>query len=88
MVCDTFAHETHPVVLLHTGPTARNLTRTKPLPLVDNICVIAEIETEEDAIIIAQNKIACLGDMSLEGDLPDNVSDNGKNLEEALFTGS
>jgi hypothetical protein len=46
------------------------------------------METEKDAIIIPQNKIACLDDMSLEGDLPDNVSENGENLEEALFTGS
>jgi hypothetical protein len=60
----------------------------EPLPSVDGIAAIAELETEEDAIIIAQNKIACLDDMSLEGDLPDNISDNRDNLQEALFTGN
>jgi hypothetical protein len=49
---------------------------------------IAELETKEDAIIMAQDEIACLDDMSLEGDIPDNTSDTGENPEEALFTGS
>jgi hypothetical protein len=51
---------------------------------VDDIAAIAEIGTPEDAIMMAQDKIACLDDMSLEGDLPDNVSDNRENREEAL----
>jgi hypothetical protein len=38
--------------------------------------------------MMAQDKIACLDDMSLEGDLPDNISDNGENREEALFSAS
>jgi hypothetical protein len=41
---------------------------------VDDIAAIAEIGTPEDAIMMAQDKIACLDNMSLEGDLPDNVS--------------
>jgi hypothetical protein len=57
---------------------ARNPTVREPLPSVDNIVAIAKLETEEDAIIIAQNEIACLDDMSLEGDLPDNVSITGR----------
>ncbi len=49
---------------------------------------IAELETKEDAIMMAQDEIACLDDMSLEGDIPDNLSDTRENLEEALSTGS
>jgi hypothetical protein len=36
--------------------------------------------------MMAQDEIACLDGMSLEGDLPDNVSDDEENWEEALFT--
>jgi hypothetical protein len=42
---------------------------------VDDIAAIAEIGTPEDAIMMAQDKIACLDNMSLEGDTPDDVSD-------------
>jgi hypothetical protein len=49
----------------------------QPLPSVDNITAIAALETHEDAIMIAQDEIACLNDMSLEGDIPNNVSDIG-----------
>jgi hypothetical protein len=76
------------VIFLRTGSTPRNPTRTQPLPSVDDIAAIAEIEGVEDAICIAQEEIACLDDMSLEGDLPDNVSDNGDNREKDVFTGS
>jgi hypothetical protein len=38
---------------------------TEPLPSVNDIAAIAKLETQEDAIIIAQNKIAYLDDMSL-----------------------
>ena len=54
----------------------------------EDMIAIAELETKEDAIMMAQDEIACLDDMSLEGDVPDNISDNGENPEEALFTGS
>jgi hypothetical protein len=47
----------------------------EPLPLVDDIAAIAELETQEDAIMMAQDKIACLNDMSLEGDIPDHISE-------------
>jgi hypothetical protein len=88
MVCNTFTHVTCLVGLLRTGPTARNPTTRKPLPLVNNITAITELEMEEDAIIILQNKITCLDDMSLEGDIPDDVSDIVEVLEKALFVGS
>jgi hypothetical protein len=55
---------------------------------VDNIAAIAELGTPEDAIMMAQDEIACLDNISLGGDLPDNISDNGENWEEALFTAS
>jgi hypothetical protein len=75
MECDTLTHVTHLVRLLPTGSKARNPTTTKPLPLVDDIWAIAKLETEEDAIITAQNKNGYLDDMSLEGDTDDGVSD-------------
>jgi hypothetical protein len=58
------------------------------LPSVDNIVAIAKLETHEDAIMMARDEIACLNDMSLEGDIPDNVSDSGEAQQKALFTGS
>jgi hypothetical protein len=36
--------------------------------------------------MMAWDAIACLDDMSLEGDIPDNVSDSGEAWEKALFT--
>jgi hypothetical protein len=44
-----------------------------------------ELETKEGAIIIAQDEIACLDDMSLEGDIPDDVSEKEDDKEKALF---
>jgi hypothetical protein len=38
--------------------------------------------------MMARDKISCLDDMSLEGDIPDDVSDIGEAREKALFTGS
>jgi hypothetical protein len=49
----------------------------KLLCSVGDIALIVELETKEDAIIIAQDEIACLHDMSLEGDIPEYVSDIG-----------
>ena len=87
-VCDTFTHVNHLVCFLWTGSTAGNPTRTEPLYSFKDIMAIAKLETKEDAMMMAQDEIACLNDMSLEGDIPDNISDTGENLEEALFTGS
>ena len=55
---------------------------------MDYIAAIVAQATQEDAIFIAQDEIACLDDMSLEGDIPDDVSDIVDNREKALFTGS
>ncbi len=40
-----------------------------------DIPAIAENESEENAIFIAQTEIDCLDDLSLEGDIPEDVSD-------------
>jgi hypothetical protein len=45
------------------------------LPSVDDIAAIAENATMENAIFIAQTEISCLDDLSLDGDIPDDVSD-------------
>jgi hypothetical protein len=45
------------------------------LPSVDDIAEIAENETEENAILIAQTEISCLDDRSIEGDIPEDISD-------------
>jgi hypothetical protein len=37
------------------------------MPLVDDIAAIAKLETEEDAIFIAQDEIGYLDYLSLEG---------------------
>jgi hypothetical protein len=60
----------------------------EPLPSVDDIATIAKLETHEDAIMMAWDEIVCLDDMSLEGDIPDNVSDSGEDQKKALFTGN
>jgi hypothetical protein len=61
---------------------------TKPLPSVEDILAIAPLETEEDAIIIGQDEIAYPDDLSLEGDIPDDMSDIVEVREKALFTES
>jgi hypothetical protein len=38
--------------------------------------------------MMARDEIACLDDMPLEGDTPNNVSDSGETWEKALFTGN
>ncbi len=42
---------------------------------MDCIADIAKNESEENAIYIAQTEIDCLDDLSLEGDIPEDVSD-------------
>ncbi len=49
--------------------------RLDHLPSVDDIAEIAENETEENAILIARAEISCLDDLSIEGDIPEDVSD-------------
>jgi hypothetical protein len=43
---------------------------TQAMPLVDDIVAITKLETQGDAIIIVQDEIAYLDDLSLEGDIP------------------
>jgi hypothetical protein len=45
------------------------------LPSVDGIAEIAENKTEENAILIAQTEISCLDDLSIEGDIPGDISE-------------
>jgi hypothetical protein len=53
----------------------RNPSRHGPLPSVDDIAEIAENETEENAILIAQTEISCLDDLAIKGDIPEDISD-------------
>jgi hypothetical protein len=78
-------HVTHLVGLVHSSCTGRNPTATKTMPSVDDIKEIAESMLHGDAIWMARDEIACLHDMSLEGDLPDDISDNGDDREKGLF---
>ncbi len=66
--------------------TAENYTSTQLLHSIDDIAAIAQLESKQSAITIAQNEIAYLDDLSLEGDIPDDVSDIVQVREEALFT--
>jgi hypothetical protein len=49
--------------------------RHDPLPSVNDILDIAENETKDNAIFIVQTEIDWLDDLSLEGDVPNKVSD-------------
>jgi hypothetical protein len=51
------------------------------LPSVDNIAEIAENETEENAILIAQTEISCLDDLSMKGDIPEDISDTENKID-------
>jgi hypothetical protein len=55
---------------------------------VEHIAAISELETTRDAILIAQDEIGYLDDLSLEGDIPDDVSDIEEVRQKDLFTGS
>ncbi len=55
---------------------------------MEDIAAIFELESEERAIVIAQDKITYLDDLSLVGDIPDYVSDIVEVREKALFTGN
>jgi hypothetical protein len=59
-----------------------------PLPSVDDIAAIAENDSDENAILIAQTEIACLDNLYLEGDIPDNISDSEEHQKFRNFTRS
>jgi hypothetical protein len=42
---------------------------------VDDIAAITKNESEEKAIFIAQTETACLNDLSLDGDIPNDILD-------------
>ena len=65
-----------------------NRGTVRPLPSISDIAEVYKYSTEEDAIIIAQSEIACLDDVSLDGDIPDDISENGQDHSKDLFTGS
>jgi hypothetical protein len=64
-----------PGTLSTAGCTGGNPKGLGPLPSVDDIAAIAENITMENAISIAQREIECLEELSLEGDVPDDMSE-------------
>jgi len=75
----TYNLENSPGTLLTTGATRsaiRNRNALKALFSVEDIAVIAQNESDENAISIAEKEIACLDELSLDGDVPDDVSDS------------
>jgi hypothetical protein len=68
------AHETYVVHLLRTGSTERNPITIDPLPSVEDIAKVIEGSSQEDAILIAKTEILSLDELSLEGDVPDDLS--------------
>ena len=64
-----------PSTIAMVGGTGRNPYRLGHLPSVEDIAAIAENNTMKNAIIIAQREIECLDKLSLEGDVPDNMSE-------------
>jgi hypothetical protein len=56
-----------------------------PLPSVDDIAKIAESETEENAVLIAQTEISCLDDLSLDGDILDDVFDTQYKIDSSCL---
>jgi hypothetical protein len=69
-ICEIKIQDTHP---------AHNLITIDPLGLLLWWMISQQLpkmnQSEENAILITQTEIACLNNLSLEGDIPDNVSD-------------
>jgi hypothetical protein len=72
----------------HSFYSKESYVKTSSAFGVDDIVPISELETEEDAIIIVQDEITYLDDLSLEGDIPDNVSDIIEVRQKDLLTES
>ena len=72
---DIEAHVNSPGTVSTQIGKERNSIRHDPLPSVNDILDIAENESKENAIFIAQTEINWLDDLSLEGDVPDDISD-------------
>jgi hypothetical protein len=44
------------------------------MPSVGDIAIIVQDSSIEDSILIAKTEILCLDELSLDGDLPDDIS--------------
>jgi hypothetical protein len=54
--------------------TAKPTCACTEISSIDDIAKIAESLTEENAILIAQTEINCLDNLSLKGDIPEDIS--------------
>jgi hypothetical protein len=75
--CDIGTHKSSTSTLSTPDSVGGNRNRINPLPSVEDIAAVAQNETMENAIFIAQTEIAMLDELSLEGDLPDDISLQG-----------
>jgi hypothetical protein len=67
-------HDTHQVQSPRDGSTERNPITIDPLTSIEDIANILQVLSHTDAILIAKTQILSLDDISLEGDIPDNIS--------------
>ena len=72
--CDIGTHKNSTITLSTPDSVGGNRNRINPLPSVEDIEAVAQNETMENAIFIAQTEIAMIDELSLEGDLPDDIS--------------
>jgi hypothetical protein len=56
------------------------------LPSIGDIADVIANSCSEDAIIIAKSETTLLDDISLEGDVPDDISDSGEDRQKDMFT--
>jgi hypothetical protein len=56
------------------------LSTIKPLPSISDIAQVCKNACEEDAIIIAQSERACLDELGLDGQVPDDISETSEDL--------
>jgi hypothetical protein len=75
LICDTRTHVTHLVGMLRGLSTAAgNPITVQPFSSVGDIANVIRVSSVEDAILIAKTEILCLDDISLDGDIADDVS--------------
>jgi hypothetical protein len=66
--------KTHLVQFLRVRSTVRNPILVDPLPSLEDIANLLQVSSLQDAILIGKTEILSLDDISLEGDIPDDVS--------------
>jgi hypothetical protein len=66
--------KTHLVQFLRVRSTVRNAILVDPLPSLEDIANLLQVSSLQDAILIGKTEILSLDDISLEGDIPDDVS--------------